>query len=206
MKRYLGLFVVSVLFFVAMACSISYHGLAVGEDDERPKDIFDEMHEVETVDTILGQMTQAPDEESTPEPGHQAAAPASAPAVAAAGTDVEQSASGPHEYSSVSSNFTCICQESGNLVVDFQFSEGQAEIGFGGGEPEVFEKIGENQYQNTRMGYYILREREGDPSSDVKVDREERTVITLTDTGYVMDNYHGEDTSPCCRFTMTKVN
>ncbi len=187
-----------------MACSISYHGLAIG-DDEKPKDFIEEMHEKATMETLLGQMTEAPQVESTPESGHQAAAPASAPAVASAVSDVEQSVSGSHEYSAVSSNFTCVCQETENMIVDFEFSESQVAVDFGGGEPQVFEKIGENQYQITRMGYYILREREGDPTSDIKVDREERTVITLTDTGYVMDNYQGEDASPCCTYTMTKV-
>ncbi|MDK2980878.1 MAG: hypothetical protein PWQ55_1225 [Chloroflexota bacterium] len=91
------------------------------------------------------------------------------------------------------------------MVVDFKFTESQVAVDFGGGEPQVFEKIGENQYQITRMGYYILREKEGDPSSDIRVDREERTVITFTDTGYVMENYQGEDASPCCYYTMTKV-
>lgn len=204
MGRYSRLLVVCAVFLMAMACSISYHGLSVG-DDEKPKDFIQEMHEVETVDTLLGQMTEVPNDASTPEPEHQAAAPASAPVIVPASSDVEQSASGPHEYSAVSSNSTCVCQESENMIVDFKFTEGQVAVDFGGGEPQVFEKIGENQYQITRMGYYILREKEGDPSSDIKVDREERTVITFTDTGYVMENYQGEDASPCCYYTMTKV-
>ena len=204
MKRTFGLLLVCVLFFAAMACSISYNGLAVG-DDERPKDIFDEMHEEATMDTLLGQMTEAPQVESTPESGHQAAAPASAPAVASAGSEAEQSVSGSHEYSVASTNFNCVCQETGNTTVDFKFTGEQVEITNSGGTPVVYNKVADNQYQMTKMGYYILVEGEGDAAMETKVERDNRTVITLTDNGYVMENFQGEDSSPCCYFTFTKM-
>jgi hypothetical protein len=65
----------------------------------------------------------------------------------------------------------------------------------------VYDKVGENTYQKTEMGYYILKSGEGDQATETKVEEEDRTVIILTSSGYVMENYKGEESSPCCFYT-----
>ena len=68
----------------------------------------------------------------------------------------------------------------------------------------VFDKIGNNTYKRSWMGYYILVSGEGDNQTETQVEESRSSVITLTETGYVMENYQGESGSPCCINTFTK--
>ena len=73
---------------------------------------------------------------------------------------------------------------------------------FGEGEGEqVFEKIGENTYKRSWMGYYILVV----DGKDTQVDEERSAVIILTNDGYLMEHYQGSNSSPCCVYTFTQT-
>ena len=91
------------------------------------------------------------------------------------------------------------------MTVDIKFTGSQVEItNGGGGATMVYDKVGENTYQKTEMGYYLLKSGEGDQATETKVEQEDRTVIIFTNSGYVMENYKGEESSPCCTYTFKK--
>ena len=120
------------------------------------------------------------------------------------GSNVENAVAGLHEYSVTESNFDCTCQPTDNLMVDIKFTDNQVEItNGGGGATQVYEKIGENQYKRTVMGYYILIEGVGDQATETKVEEENHTVISFTTNGYVMESFKGAASSPCCYYTFT---
>jgi hypothetical protein len=111
--------------------------------------------------------------------------------------------SGPSGYTVSAENFNCICQEvSGIVTQELRVTDQQLEIVEADGNTIVYEKIGENTYERSIMGYYILI----DGDQKTKVYREDSVVITLTDHGYTISQYQGTDTSPCCIHTFTLVD
>ena len=110
---------------------------------------------------------------------------------------------GTDDYLVTSENFTCTCQEvTGVVTKELRVVDDHLEIVDADGNVRVYDKIGENTYKKSVMGYYILVV----DGQDTKVDREESTVVTLTDDGYTMSNYQGEDSSPCCIYTFTQTD
>jgi hypothetical protein len=109
---------------------------------------------------------------------------------------------GINEYSVSAQDFNCICQVNGNVNTEFRVNKDQLEIVHPNGEVEVFEKIGENTYKKTWMGYYI----DTTGGKETKVDEERSAVIILNNNGYILEHYQGSESSPCCIFTYTKQN
>ena len=105
-----------------------------------------------------------------------------------------------NEYSVTATNFDCVCQVDGNVTQEFSVKGDQLFIGVGEGE-QVYEKISENTYKRSWMGYYILRV----DGKDTEVDEEQSVVIILTDNGYIMEHYQGSNSSPCCFHTFIKT-
>ena len=119
---------------------------------------------------------------------------------------MERVVAGSHEYSVNATNFECTCQATDNMTVDFNFTGDQVEItNGGGGATMVYAKIGDNIYQRSYMGYYILTSGEGDQVTETTVEEEQRVVIILTGNGYVMESYSGSSSSPCCYYTFEIV-
>lgn len=195
MKKNFAVFTIIVsTSLLVMACAISMDGIDWSGDIETPDPM------AEYIGTIRAEGTEEASGSAAdmPEPEYQPAD--------SSGSDnlnPETANASSHEYSAISTNFDCICQNSANNTVDFNFTGDQVEITRGGGATVVFDKIGENTYQRTDMNYYILRTVEGDPTTDTKVDREDKTVIILTSNGYVMEYYQGSSSSPCCYYTFT---
>jgi hypothetical protein len=107
------------------------------------------------------------------------------------------------EYAVSAQDFDCICQVSGNRQVEMKVNGNQLEVSVDGGEPKVYDKIGDNTYRMSWMGYYLLRE-EGQEEA-TKVEEERSAVIILNENGYVMEHYQGAEPSPCCIHTFTQV-
>jgi hypothetical protein len=192
--------VVSIIFvsiFLTLACSISYEGISIG-DDQEPYDPMSEMIVQETFAAMSTEESGPASAESTPEPEYQSVNPP--------GSDMERVVAGSHEYSVNATNFECICQATDNMMVDFNFTGNQVEVtNAGGGAAIVYDKVSENKYQKSVMGYYILTSGEGDQVTETKVEEENITVITLTSNGYVMESYKGSSSSPCCYYTFTII-
>lgn len=182
-----------VTLFLMLACGIGMEGISIG-DAQEPSDPIREMFEQETMDAMNAEEAGSAPGDATPEPEYQVVNPA--------GSDMERTVAGSHEYSVIATNFECTCQATGNMTVDFNFTGDQVEItNGGGGAPMVYDKIGDNKYQRSFMGYYILTSGEGDQVTETKVEEEHRTVVILTTNGYVMESYSGSSDSPCCYYT-----
>lgn len=107
---------------------------------------------------------------------------------------------GVKEYSVSAQNFSCTCQEvSGYVTQELRVMDNQLEIVEADGSVQTYEKTGENTYKRSWMGYYLLVE----DGKETKVDREESVVITLTENGYIIGQYSGTESSPCCTHTFT---
>ena len=102
-------------------------------------------------------------------------------------------------------DFDCICQVDGNVQVEFTFKGDQLEVKNASGGVDVYDKIGENRYRRSWMGYYILVSGEGDQKTETQVEEERSVVIILNDNGYVMEHYQGTASSPCCIHTFTNT-
>jgi hypothetical protein len=109
---------------------------------------------------------------------------------------------GMNEYSVSAQDFNCICQVNGNVNIELRVNENKLEIIHPNGEVEMFEKIGENTYKKTWMGYYI----DTTGGKETKVDEERSAIIILNNNGYILEHYQGSESSPCCIYTYTKLN
>jgi hypothetical protein len=110
--------------------------------------------------------------------------------------------SGTNEYSVSATNFSCECQVTGNVNVELRVNGDQLEVVDVDGGVQVYEKISENTFKRSWMGYYISRV----DGKDIKVDEEKSVVIILNNDGYVMEHYSGSESSPCCIHTFTDTN
>lgn len=180
-----------VILTITMACTISYEGINFGSDPDIEK--IEDM----TATAEHGQSSPPIVPVSTPEP-------TAAPVVPQPPEPVTNTA-GPKEYSVAATNFDCTCQVDGNVTVELTIKGDQLEIPNGQGGVDVYDKIGDNRYKRSWMGYYILSSGEGDQKTETKVDEERSVVIILNDNGYVMEHYQGSASSPCCFHTFTNT-
>lgn len=192
MKKRWVLPVLLLMILLTLACSFSMEGIAIGDAPE-PENPFEGLLQQQTEEALGTEEAKQPPSNANSEPQNQPVIPS--------GSGVEAVVSGSHEYSVAATNFDCICAETANLTVDFNFKGEQVEItNSGGGTPMVYNKIGENQYKRSFMGYYILSSGEGDQVTETTVEEERHTVITLTGNGYRMENYQGASSSACCYY------
>ena len=195
MKKKFVVPVMLITLFLTLACSYALEGISIGDPNE-PNDPISEMFAQETSDAMDAEETGSAPADATPEPEYQS--------ITLPGSDMERVVAGSHEYSVNATNFECTCQATDNMTVDFSFTGDQVEItNAGGGATMTYDKIGENKYQRSFMGYYILTSGEGDQVTETKVEEENITVIILTSNGYVMESYKGSSSSPCCYYTFT---
>ena len=195
MKKKFALPVVLITLFLTLSCSIAMEGISIG-DAQEPVNPIAEMFEQETLEAMDTENAGSAPADATPEPEYHSVIPS--------GSGLEKVVAGSHEYSINANNFECTCQATDNMTVDFNFTGDQVEItNGGGGATMVYDKIGDNKYQKSVMGYYILSSGEGDKVTETKVEEENITVIILTSNGYVMESYKGSSSSPCCYYTFT---
>lgn len=181
-----------IIVMISMACSFGYEGVNFGSDPDIEK-IEDLTATAEGA--WNGQHLLSTPEAATPEPPQPANVPQS--------SEGQSSVAGAHEYSVTATNFDCTCQVNGNATVEFVFKGDQLEVP-NGDTVDVYEKIAENTYKRSWMGYYILTSGEGDQMTETRVDEERSAVIILNENGYIMEHYQGSSASPCCYHTFTK--
>lgn len=109
---------------------------------------------------------------------------------------------GTNEYTVSAQDFSCICRVDGNVNVELRVNGDQLEIIDPGGNVQVYDKIGENTYKRSWMGYYISVV----DGQETRVDEEKSVVVILTDTGYIMEHYSGSEGSACCIHTFSQIN
>jgi len=195
MNKKIAVPILLITLLLTLACGVGLEGIS-GSDDQKRPDPIREMFEQETLAAMNTEESGSAPADATPESEYHPIIPS--------GSNMEKVVAGSHEYSVNATNFECTCQATDNMTVDFNFTGNQVEItNGGGGATMVYDKIGENKYQKSVMGYYILSSGEGDQVTETKVEEENITVITLTSNGYVMESYKGSSSSPCCYYTFT---
>lgn len=182
-----------ISFLVMMACSFGYEGVNFSDDPER-KDPLQELIEKETFEAQMLENSSQP-AESTPEPEDRPVIPQGS-----GNQNPETANAGSHNYSVEATNFNCICQVDGNITATFSFTEDQVDI-----NGELYNKIGENTYKRSWMGYYILDSGSGDQVTSTVVDEEKHVVIIINSSGYRMEHYSGSSDSPCCSYSFTII-
>ena len=193
-KKILFFLMVSIIISMTLACAIGYEGLQISDDLEP----MDPISELIVKQTFEASMAEEPAQESQASTVGENQAP-EAPAVSGS-SDAEADLSGANEYSLTAQNFNCICSVDGNnQVVEFKFNGDQLE--YAGNQ---YNKIAENTYKRSFMGYYILESGEGENKTSTQVDEERHTVIIITDDGFNLENYQADEGSPCCYYTFTK--
>lgn len=201
MKNKLVLPLVVSILLVLLACSFGYEGFDFSGDEEANKlstatamaELIQGFGSSDSVDNGVGinQVTEEP----VPTPLPAKPQPTTPPTT----SEEEPSADSPVEYSVTSQNFDCICQETGTVSQEVKIEGDKLVLG-----DQTFDKIGDNSYRRSWMGYYILVSGEGENKTETKVDEERSVVITLTDTGYTMEHFQGASSSPCCIHTFTE--
>jgi hypothetical protein len=109
------------------------------------------------------------------------------------------------EYSVTGTNNGCICSVDGNNVMQSLDVQDDKLIYNPGGTAYEFQKINDDTFKRTYMGYYILVDTTVDPQVETRVDEEQHDIIILTKDGFIVEHYQGYESSPCCFHTYTRV-
>lgn len=194
MIRRLLILAAAVLFTIA--CTISYEGIIFTDDEE--------LNRISTA-TALAELVESMTSGATAEPKPETAA--TSEPVEQMGASSESVSSGVTgdfvEYAVSAVNNGCTCQVNGNLTYSLLVQGDKLIRTMPDGSVQEFEKINQDQYQKTTMGYYILVERIDGKEVETRVDREDRFVITLNDTGFTQEMYQGDEATACCYYTFT---
>jgi len=113
--------------------------------------------------------------------------------------DDQTNKAGINEYAVSATNFGCTCTvDNSSMSIELKIEGEQLEYaGF------VYNKVSENTYKRSYMGYYILESGEGDNKTSTQVDEERHDIIILTENGFISEHYQGDESSPCCYHTFT---
>ena len=113
--------------------------------------------------------------------------------------EIETTMSKEQDYSVTGTNFGCTCSVDGGTVTTSLEIKGD-QLTYA---DNVYNKIDENTYKRSYMGYYIMVSGEGNQKTETKVDEERHDVIIITPDGFISEHYQGSDASPCCYHTFT---
>ncbi len=114
-------------------------------------------------------------------------------------SDPESSYSEENEYAVSGTSFGCTCSVDGNTMTLSLEIDGD-QLTYAG---NVYDKIAENTFKRSYMGYYILQSGEGEDKTSTQVDEERHDIIILTDDGFISEHYQGDESSACCFHTFT---
>jgi len=191
-NRRVIIYCIVTIIMATMACNSNPHfGISTTPDYDPEIVIIIEDSEPITEDL---EQTNPDSSASIPEPVNQSGE--------SQGSDEETNNPGINEYSVTSQDFSCICQVDGNVNVELRVNGDQLEVIDTNGGVQVYDKIGENTYKRSWMGYYI----DTTGGKNTQVDEEKSVVIILNNSGYSMEHYSGTESSPCCIHTFTKEN
>lgn len=154
---------------VVLSCSISLDGITFGEDPSDTEKMATQM--------AIGAIPYQ--EENTAVENEPAGIVEPARPIIPSGGNTIPEDKKTRAYSVEAANYDCICAVDGDVEVEFNFKGNTLEVANDQGGPTIYEKVGENTYFRSFMGYYILRTESG----DTEIEEEKRVVITFTDTG-----------------------
>ncbi|MBW6471714.1 MAG: hypothetical protein K0B14_01200 [Anaerolineaceae bacterium] len=154
--------------------------------------------------TILENWSEQPEESTDsmnnsqpadqPQPEQKSAKPASGDISSSAS---ESLFSEENEYAVSATNFGCTCSiDTSTMSISLDIDGDQ--LTYAG---KVYNKIADNTYKRTYMGYYINVSGEGENKTTTQVDEERHDIIILTEDGFISEHYQGDEGSPCCYHT-----
>ncbi len=191
-KSFIFLMSLFVILF-SLSCAISYEGIQFSDDpdpeEEYREQLLRELEEAASSEQPE-QAAEVPSAEKEPqsEPGNQVAAPGEA-----------AQPDGEKEYAVSATNFGCICSVN-NPTKSIELKIEGDQLEYAG---NIYNKISENTYKRSYMGYYILESGEGENKTSTQVDEERHDIIILTKDGFISEHYQGDESSPCCFHTFT---
>lgn len=192
MKKYLIILISFFMILLTLSCTIYSDGWDITGDPD-PEEVAREqlLRQMET------QISEQPEQEPEDSTAEDRPNGISVNQVTAPGDHPKQA--GENEYAVSATDFNCICSiDSPTRSVNLEINGD--ELTYAG---KVYSKIADNTYKYSFMSYYILESGEGENKTSTKVDEEHHSVIILTDDGFVMEHYKGEESSPCCFHTFT---
>jgi hypothetical protein len=194
-KKFVVITIILLTFIVMMACDL---GILDTSGTEEP---YSNPYEQPYYQTQIAQETNdGSGSADTPKSEWQPSIPQDS-----GDQNPETANAGTHEYSVEATNFDCTCQVDGNITPIIKFTGNQVEFPNADGSGFVYDKIGDNTYKRTYMGYYILQNGSGAQVTSTVVDEEQHTVLIFSSSGYIMENYQGSSETPCCYYTNTIV-
>lgn len=190
------LVILGFILILTIACSFGYDGINFGSDPDIER-IEDQTATAQAAQSEEP-MTAGDDQESTPPP-------LSPQQSSSSETFSGVVSDGNTEYSVSATNSGCTCSVDGNFNVKMEIKGDTLEYTPGGSETQLYNKIGNNTYKRTYMGYYILSSGSGAQTTQTIVDEERHDILILNDDGYVMEHYQGEESSACCFHSFTRI-
>ncbi|MBE0688093.1 MAG: hypothetical protein IH585_19020 [Anaerolineaceae bacterium] len=113
--------------------------------------------------------------------------------------EIASAMSEDQDYSVSATNFGCTCSvDSNTMSISLDINGDQ--LTYAG---NVYNKIADNTYKRSYMGYYILQSGEGENITQTQVDEERHDLIIITNDGFISEHYQGDEGSPCCYHTFT---
>jgi hypothetical protein len=193
MKKYLIFLISLSVVLFTLSCAISYEGLQISDDPDPDERAAEELLQQFQEAAKTEQPDQEPDVSSAEEK------PQSVTENQVTTPDEQLQQNGENEYSVSATDFGCVCTvDNSTMSVELKIEGDQLEYA-----GNVYNKISENTFERSYMGYYILVSGEGDNKTSTQVEEERRDVIILTEDGFISEHYQGEESSPCCFHTFT---
>lgn len=190
MKKH-HIFIAFFIILLTLSCTIYSDGWDMSGDPD-PEEVAREQ--------LLQQMEEAADTQQ-PEPEDSSAEDRpqgiTVNQVTAPGEQPKQARE--REYAVSATNNGCICSVD-NPIMSIELKIDGDQLEYAG---NVYNKISENTYKRSYMGYYIVVSGEGDNKTSTQVDEERHDIIILTDDGFISEHYQADESSPCCIHTFT---
>ena len=193
MKKHL-IFLISIfMILLTLSCTIYSDGWDMTGDPD-PEEVAREQ--------LLREMEEGADSEQPgqePENSTAEERPQGVTGNQVTAPDSESFFSEEKEYSVTGTNFGCTCSVDGNtLTLSLDIDGDQLTYA-----DKVYDKIAENTYKRTYMGYYLNVSGEGENKITTQIDEERHDIIILTEDGFISEHYQGDESSPCCYHTFT---
>lgn len=197
MKKFRQLVLISML-LLSLSCSIMYEGI-VFSDDEQAEKLQTATAIAEQVEQLTSGASLEPSAEppATTVPFEQPGSSSSAGTSDVTGDLVE--------YAVSAVNNGCTCSTNGNMTLSLEVQGDKLIRKLPDGSSQEFQKVSQDRYQRTYMGYYILVDKIGGKEVETRVDEERHDVIILTGTGFIEEHYQGNEASACCYYTFTSA-
>jgi hypothetical protein len=194
-KKIITITIILLVLFTSLACLGSS-----GRVDETPDPASQSLTIIQNLEKqneeSSSSMNNAPQEIAPVESEREPENPNSS---SSSSEEIESKISEEQDYSVSATNFGCTCSvDSNTMTISLDINGDQ--LTYAG---NIYNKIADNTYKRSYMGYYILQSGEGENITQTQVDEERHDLIIITNDGFISEHYQGDEGSPCCYHTFT---